>query len=370
MANKVLIAAVSSRPFVKAAVAAGFEVTALDVFADADTQQYAQHVYKVEYANSGFEPSRFEAALDIIDSNAKLNGFLGFAYGSGFEAQPDLLKRIQKRLPLIGNSPEVVASLKYAPDFFALLARLAIPHPEVRFESLENSDGWLCKEAGGSGGTHVLNANSGELLATGHYYQRIKAGIPISMLFAADGQAVKVVGFNQQWIAPIAHKPYRYGGIVGNADLPELIKQGMQKSAQQITQALGLRGLNSLDVIWSDDKFWVLEINPRLSSTLDLYQSPQANLFALHIQAVNGDLSQFPNVPKQSKARNVLYASKDLVIPENFIWPEWTADIPMPLSDIPHEQPICTVLAEADNPKDARELVLTRVATLSQLLFN
>ncbi len=366
MAKKVLIAAVSSRPFVKAAAQAGYEVTAIDVFADADTQRYAKHAYKVEYANSGFEPKHFEAVLDSLD----LTQFEGFAYGSGFEAQPDLLARIQKRLPLIGNAPEVVSGLKYAPEFFALLERLNIPYPEVKFEPLSDSSGWLCKEAGGSGGTHVLNAQAGATLPSGHYYQRVKEGVPISMLFAADGQQIKVVGFNQQWIAPIAHRPYRYGGIVGHADLPDAIKQGMQAAAHKITQAVGLRGMNSLDVIWNQNEFWVLEINPRLSSTLDLYQSPQANIFALHVQAVGGDLSQFPIIPKASKARNVLYAGRDLTIAEHFAWPDWAADIPMPLTCVPHEQPICTVLAEADDPKEARELVLARVATLSHSLFN
>ncbi|MFZ9642453.1 MAG: hypothetical protein ACO29L_03255, partial [Candidatus Methylopumilus sp.] len=213
MANKVLIAAVSSRPFVKAAAQAAYAVTAIDVFADADTQQYASHVYKVEYANSGFEPKQFEAVLDALD----LSDFVGFAYGSGFEAQPDLLSRIAQKLPLIGNTPETVQRLKYAPEFFSLLQRLSIPHPEVCFEALADSTGWLSKEAGGSGGTHVLNAQAGAALLEGHYYQRIKPGLPISMLFAANGAEVKVVGFNQQWIAPVAHRPYRYGGIVGHA---------------------------------------------------------------------------------------------------------------------------------------------------------
>lgn len=366
MAKKVLIAAVSSRPFVKAAAQAGYEVTAIDVFADADTQRYAEHVYKVEYANSGFEPKHFEAVLDSLD----LKQFEGFAYGSGFEAQPDLLERIQKRLPLIGNSPAVIQKLKYAPDFFALLTKLGIPHPEVGFEALDDSEGWLCKEAGGSGGTHVLNAKAGVTLTHGHYYQRIKPGVPVSMLFAADGQQIKVVGFNQQWIAPVTSKPYRYGGIVGHAELPASIKQSMQEAAAEIVRAIGLRGMNSLDVVWNEGEFWVLEINPRLSSTLDLYQSPDANLFNLHKQAIAGDLSHFPVIPAIAKARNVLYAAQDLTIAENFAWPEWTADIPMPLSCIPHEQPICTVLAEAKTAHEARDLVLARVQQLSQLLFN
>jgi predicted ATP-grasp superfamily ATP-dependent carboligase len=366
LTKKVLIAAVSSRPFVKAAAQAGYAVTAIDVFADADTQRYAEHVYKVEYANSGFEPKHFEAVLDLLD----LSQFEGFAYGSGFEAQPDLLARIQKRLPLIGNPPEVIQRLKYAPDFFSLLTDLSIPHPEVGFEALDQPEGWLCKEAGGSGGTHVLKAKSGADLPHGHYYQRIKPGVPVSMLFAADGQGIKVVGFNRQWIAPVVSKPYRYGGIVGHTELPVGIKQAMQETAAKITQAIGLRGMNSLDVVLNKDEFWVLEINPRLSSTLDLYQSPVSNLFDLHRQAVAGDLSHFPAIPQTAKARHVLYATQDLTIPEIFAWPEWTADIPMPLSCIPHEQPICTVLAEAKTAHEARDLVLARVQQLSELLFN
>lgn len=366
MTKKVLIAAVSSRPFVKAAAQAGYAVTAIDVFADADTQRYAEHVYKVEYANSGFEPKHFEAILDALD----LSQFEGFAYGSGFEAQPDLLERIQKRLPLIGNPPEVIQKLKYAPDFFAMLTDLNIPHPEVGFEALDNPEGWLCKEAGGSGGTHVLNAKAGATLPRGHYYQRIKPGVPVSMLFAANGESIKVVGFNEQWIAPVTSKPYRYGGIVGHAELPVHIKQAMQEAAAKIVKTIGLRGMNSLDVVLNKDEFWVLEINPRLSSTLDLYQSPSSNLFNLHRQAIAGDLSQFPVIPQTAKARNVLYATQDLTIPEGFAWPEWTADIPMPLSCIPHEQPICTVLAEAKTANEARDLVLVRVQQLSKLLFN
>lgn len=344
---------------------AGYSVVALDVFADTDTKRAAEHVYKIEYANSGFDANQFETALNQIDTS----DMLGFAYGSGFEAQPDLLERISKRLPLIGNQPEVVRQIKDATHFFDVLDQLAIPHPEVSFKMLANADGWLCKEEGGSGGTHVLDAGANQYLPDGQYYQRVMDGIPVSMLFAANGSEAKVVGFNQQWVAPIAGKPYRYGGIVGNANLPSAIKLALQSTAQKITAAFSLRGLNSLDVIWNDEQFWVLEINPRLSSTLDLYQSKESNLFALHVQAVGGDLSQFPTISSCSRARNVLYAAQDLLIPEDFSWPEWTADIPMPLSCIPHAQPICTVLAEADHAGDAQALVLSRVAELSALLF-
>ena len=69
----------------KAAVSAGYSVVAMDVFADTDTMQAAEQVYKIEYANSGFDALQFEAAFAQID----MQDMVGFAYGSGFEAQPD-----------------------------------------------------------------------------------------------------------------------------------------------------------------------------------------------------------------------------------------------------------------------------------------
>jgi len=338
---------------------------ALDVFADADTQIAAEQVYKIDYANNGFDAKQLEAALDQVDTS----DMQGFAYGSGFEAQPDLLERIAQRLPLIGNTPDVVRKLKDAPSFFEVLDHLAIPHPEVSFISLANADGWICKEEGGSGGGHVLNASANQDLPRGQYYQRVMDGTPISMLFAANGSEVKVIGFNHQWVSPVEGKPYRYGGIVGNANLPLGIKKALQETAEKITATFGLRGLNSLDVIWQDMQFWVLEINPRLSSTLDLYQSRETNLFELHVRAVNGDLSHFPEIPAHSKARNVLYAKQDLVISENLVWPEWTADIPTAQTKISQHQPICTVLADANTASDAQDLVFERVEQLSALLF-
>ncbi len=348
----------------KAAVAAGYSVVAMDVFADTDTMQAAEQVYKIEYANSGFDALQFEAAFAQID----MQDMVGFAYGSGFEAQPDLLARISKSLPLIGNCADTVRKLKDAPSFFKMLDDLLIPHPEVCFSPLENATGWLRKEEGGSGGMHVQAASANQSLPQGQYYQRTIEGSPISMLFAANGEELKVVGFNQQWVAPITGKPYRYGGIVGHANLSAEIKHSLEATALKITRAFNLRGLNSLDVICQDSQYWVLEINPRLSSTLDLYQTEESNLFALHLQAVAGDLSSFPVIPTKSKARNVFYASHDLVIPENLAWPEWVADIPLPLTLIPQHQPVCTILAESDDANASQALVLSRVTILSALL--
>lgn len=352
------------RPFARAAVQAGFEVTALDVFADADTKQAANQVFKIGYANGGFVAEEVLQALDTLN----LTDYVGLVYGSGFETQPNLLESIAERLPLIGNKPIVVRNLKRALQFFTLLDVLGIQHPDVSFRPLDDARGWLQKNAGGSGGMHVMPAEAGVALPKGCYYQKEVQGIPVSALFLADGQQARIVGYNQQWVSAGPGMPYRYGGVVSQADLPPQVKAQLTDYAQKLTSAVGLRGLNSLDGVMVGDDLFVLEINPRLSSTFDLYQSEQANLFDLHVNACLGQTFVWPNLPKKAKARDIFYAPCNLEFDEYINWPEWVADIPVQHSHIAAENPVCTVLAEADSAFDAKELATARSDMLKNII--
>ena len=91
------------------------------------------------------------------------------------------------------------------------------------------------------------------------------------MLFIANGEIAQGLGFNRQLLAPSDRWPYRYGGAVSAYDLPHAAKFSFEVAAQELTQQLGLRGVNSLDAILSIDKLWILELNPRLSATFSLY---------------------------------------------------------------------------------------------------
>lgn len=363
-AKKIIVAAVSARPFVKAAAQAGYEVIAMDVFSDKDTQTAAKKAFKITYANGGFVADELERIL----SQLNLSEIAGFVYGSGFEAQPDLLDRIEARLRLLGNRPSVVRDLKRPAHFFTLLDTLDIQHPEISFQALESAEGWLSKHAGGSGGTHVINAPVGEVPPTGYYYQKAVKGEPVSMLFLADAGNVQVIGFNEQWVAYSSVQPYRYGGIVGHGNLPESVKFKLLDAAKKLTQAVGLRGLNSLDAIMYQDDIWVLEINPRLSSTFDLYQSLSCNLFDLHVKACSDEVLGKISVPSLAKARQVIYAPAALEIPGNQDWPDWVADIPVANSRITANNPVCTVLAEAGNATEARSLVNARTVIMEKMI--
>ena len=370
MAKKqIIVAAISSRAYVQAAVHAGFEVIAIDAFADVDTQKYAEQVLQVSVNNGQFETDAFLKVLQKID----LKKYSGLCYGAGFEQQSNFLIEIAKLVPIIGNAPHTVHSCKNPQLLAEFCNANNMATPTIAFSRPTNTLGWLQKQIGGSGGAHIKPVLPLEI-PVNHcvYYQKIQAGIPYSCLFLADEKNVQVIGFNEQWCHASEVLPYLFGGAVSHADLSENVKATITEFIAKATLYFGFKGMNSCDFLLHENKVYVLEINPRLSASLQLYSAKKGDLFTAHVQACLGELKDWPTVEKQAKAMHVIYANKvahapaemPLKVPADMDWPDWVCDIPQPNSDIAAGAPICTVLANARSAKLARKKLMQRVALL------
>ncbi len=374
MTETIVIAAISSRTYVQAAVGAGYKVIALDAFADVDTKALACKVIQIDIKDGQFDARQVLSALDKLKQHqAILNNCVGFAYGAGFEAQPDLLNKIALILPIIGNNADVIAQCKQPQSFFALCEQLAMPYPKTLVQKPSNTLGWLQKTVGASGGEHIktllpLNLkplNSLDFPLTQNvYYQQKQAGMPVSCLFLADGRKALILGFNEQWCSPTLLSPYRFGGAVSQVNLPEIVQHQLLAFVAAITEKLALKGLNSCDCIVQDDDVYMLEINPRLSASVGLYAAKRGNLFASHVAAFLGPLTDWPVVDQQSRAMQIIYANQVAKVPLDMDWPEYVCDIPQTNSVIPKGMPICSVTAEARTAKLAKQKVLDRAASL------
>lgn len=350
----------------QAAVDAGFEVIALDAFADVDTQKLAKKVIQVEVNHGQFNAQQLLQALNQLELSED-NGSLykGFAYGAGFEAQPELLKQIALILPVIGNRAEVIQHCKRPREFFALCEMFNMPYPETVFEKPVNTLGWLQKNIGASGGEHIKSVLPVKIgSSTQAYYQKIQPGTPISCLFLANGKDALILGFNEQWCSSTTLSPYRFGGAVSHAELNEGVKDKFAAFIQSVTQKLRLIGINSCDCIVHGDEIFVLEINPRLSASLSLYKAKRGDLFEAHVAACLGKLDNWPVVDQQSRAMQIVYAEQNAKVPAQMDWPEWVCDIPQANSVITAGAPMCSVMAEARTAKLAKQKVLERAASL------
>jgi predicted ATP-grasp superfamily ATP-dependent carboligase len=351
------VIAACARPFVAAAARAGYRSAAFDIFNDVETRRSSLCSSPVAYRDGGFDAEDLWRKLcDLCPEGTPV------VYGSGLENKPQLIARIAGRFRLLGNTASCVGRLKDPVCFFGLLDLLGIPYPETRFEPPADSGRWLVKQAGGSGGMHV-RPYSGE--ARG-YYQRLVDGLPVSLLFLAHEEAIEIVGYNEQWTAPAPGSPFRYGGAVGNAALPQGAKDAMAEAASKLAAATGLRGLNSMDFMLDGDKVFALEVNPRLSASFDLYPIP--DLLQRHIRSCQGVASAPMPTSAGSKAHLIYFAPQEIVVGEGREWPDWVVDLPAAGQRCFAEQPLCSVLAEASDAAAAKALAFARARQLDAQL--
>lgn len=356
-----LLVAQSARMLAQSAARVGHRACAIDGFGDADTRRHAAHCLALAAGPQGFDGAELLQAADRL---APPGGDCGLVYGSGIDTRPELVEKLARGRKLFGNSPATLRRANNPREFFRLLDRLAIPYPATRFAPPACLDGWLVKPGCGEGGKGVGFAAKNRPAPADAYYQRHIPGEALSVLFIADGQEARVIGCNTQWTA--SHdlgQPFLFAGAVNRAELDAAQRASLADHAGKLTAALGLVGLNSLDFMVEAGICRVLELNPRPSATMALYDEDfDAGLLAAHVAACRGRL---PTVrPGPARALRIVYAPQPLTIRGGFRWPVACADIPHPGTAINTGEPLCSLLAQGGDRDAVEALLKTQEAEL------
>jgi methenyltetrahydromethanopterin cyclohydrolase len=328
-----LIIATSGRMLAQAAKREGFKVLVIDCFADLDTFNYAEKVIRVD----SLSIENLKLALK------KLNNFqiAGVVYGSGFENHVESLVFLEKQFVLAGNSAAVFERVQNKRDFFSALDDLKISYPKTCFSPpfLKGGGGdlWLTKPLTGQGGVGINSQK------TGIYWQQFCEGKSGSVLFLNS----EIVGFNTQW----THGDFLFSGISNHSDLSDFQKKQLALWVKKLVSHFNLCGLNSLDFIHNENEIFVLEINPRPSASMQLYDLP---FFSMQ------SFGREPPPPPPSKggsccAYQIIYAPRSLIIPKHFNWSENCHDLPQNGVIIRKNSPICSMIARGMQPEAALE---------------
>ena len=358
-AEPFLVVAVTGRALAESAARGGRSTVVLDLFADRDTRVAARASRAVASAGAlRFDRRALAAAATEL---APADRSAGLVYGSGFEGRPELLEQLATGRRIFGNRPERLSAVRNPRRFFALLDRFDIPYPEVSFTVPSVSTGWLVKHPAGAGGTQVRLAGRRQP-RTGAYFQRLIPGRSLSALFLADGRRACVLGFNEQWACPVRPgRPFLYGGAVAGLTLPSVLRGNILDRLDDLVAATGLIGLNGLDFLLVEDHWFVLEINPRPTATVELYDPDWPDgLFAAHLEACGHQLPNRVAPLQASRAHEIVHARTLGEIPESFEFPAWCHDIPMPGTVLRPGEPICTVRVDAASPEEAASLARAR----------
>lgn len=353
-----LIVATSGRALAQCAARSGFSSVVLDCFADADTRATAKTVRRAaDSSGIRFDTERLLSTAEQFAPPVETDAMI---YGAGFESDPALLERFAQRYRVCGNPPDVIRQVKHPETVHRLLDLVGLPYPETRLDPPENPDGWLVKRIGSAGGQDVQPCEARPFEPDCDYVQRAMPGTVCSALFLADKRRAQIIGFSEALpTGNGAGLPFAYGGAVSQAAVPPGIRIELSSKLDKLVPLAGLVGLNGIDFVVDRDSFWVLELNPRPTATLELYDPDVADgLLRAHVSTCLGEPVSLEQHWSPVRAHAIVFAQSEFRVPPDWLPESCCADIPCPEVLVPAGMPICSVRAVGKSHAD----VLSRLS--------
>lgn len=369
--NSLLVVGASARAAAVSIERAGLKPCAADMFCDSDLTTLCQCVRLSPYPHA--------AERHMSDFQADAWMFVG-----GLENQPDLVGTLAERMPLLGNSCEVLNNIRDPWRVARVLREHGISVPRILPPGHRPKTGdWICKPLRSCGGKRVFSWNSDTEGGTSKrtvaldddservFQQRI-IGRTVGAVFVADAVNSQLVGVTEQltgteWLGADGHI---YSGSIG----PLLMGGSMQRQLGDIgaalTSAFRLRGIFGVDAIWDGADIWPIEVNPRYTASVEvLERALDISIVRAHVQGCQYKLPSLkvPRRPRYVSGKAILYAQHDVLISSRLLdlieainsdgASSSIADIPHGGQRIAKGHPVVTLLADAaDCPGVVRRL--------------
>jgi len=373
MAPRVLMAGVSTRALAESAARAGYRVLAVDGFGDLDLRRVAE-VRLARDTRGRFSP----AAAIHAAQGARADGVV---YVASFENHPRAVRAFAVGRALWGNPPGVLEQVRDPLLLAATLARLGLAAPAVRAAAPRSLRGsWLAKPRASGGGAGVVVWRPGQRAPRDGYFQERIAGVPGSIVFAADGRHVVPLGLSRLLSGERAFGAagFRYAGNIlvrrGDAAFTDDDRLCVRAIAlaEAITRAFGLVGVNGIDFIARRGTPYPIEVNPRYTAAMELVERAYGlSIFDIHARACAGglpvfDLAAARQAPHPTIGKAILYARADIVFRDTRAWLEDDSvrDISAPGQRCRRGQPICTIFAAGRDAVECRAALGRRAAAL------
>ena len=343
----VLIVARSGRALAQAARAAGHLPLVVDLFGDVDTHALAHSVAQVAATVDGHFVA--DALLATLNRIFAQYGRLPLVCGSGFEQAPALLATIAGRYAIGNSLATAYTRLLDPPALWRRLQGRGLNIPTTQWRRPVRSAGWLAKRAGASGGAHV-RALAGPL-PMGDYVQRRISGRSVSALLLSNGHQTRLCGIAEHLCWHPAADHWRYEGARSLVPIPRAVAAAARAAGHAVAAELKLCGGFGLDfILRADGTLMLVDINPRLPATLDLYPD-RGPIFASHLRAcATRKLLYSSSRCDSCHGHLLLYTEGPWEVPATLRWPAGVADRPRAGTILACGEPLCTLLAIDTTP--------------------
>lgn len=371
--HPLLLIGPSTRAMAYSAKRAGYDPICLDLFADTDLQAIApvEVVPLNEYPHG------------LIERLRKYPKHIPVVYTGGLENHPQVYLALQQQRPVWGYlhpDPQHGNSIRN-PEYLDQLARTKAIHRPRHVRSCHDNSRWLIKPRAGAGGRGIRFWD-GETIPATHFLEEFIDGISLSASYLHIGSTPRCDGVTEQLIGTAfvhAPSPFSYAGSIGpsrfldNQLLDEFDRIGMAL----VEADHCLMGLFGADFILHDGKLYLIEVNPRYTSSIEVLELQSGCLPKLGFHALAFDGEYFSPERKPTGVilgKAIYFAPKRCVFPSTGPWPTvfhndvWAipdyADIPTADTIIEPGHPVLTLFAQG---ADASE-VMHRLQEKAQIM--
>ena len=407
-AGQLIILGASVRALAESAVRDGWAVHAADLFCDLDLQAIATTAVPVAHGTAD-AATRYPWSL-----LAAAEGFppsIAWCYTGAVENHPDLIDAIARVRPLAGNPGDLVRRLRDPAQLAAAARTAGLSFPETMSspDRIPLDGTWLVKPLAGAGGrgigrwTRAVAADHAADRANAphhqHIWQRFMPGTPLSASFCFAEGSTRLLGVSRQLIGePWCHAgPFAWCGAValhttnGQPPVDDRLVEQLERLGGILAERFQPVGLVGVDlVVDADGSVTVIEVNPRPTASMELFERSAAGSIAgSHLAAcgyatpARSRREQPPPQPASTWAKAVLFAAVPTPVSQPLIecltretspwtqadggWPS-LADIPRPGQVIAAGAPAVTIFAAASTTDDALASLHDRVARIDTLL--
>lgn len=378
---RILIVGLSTRAIAESAVRGNHSVVTLDFFGDLDQRALVENYALARDFDLSF------SAQALLKTSRHLD-FEAAVYISNLENHPTVVAELARRARLIGNSPDVLRRVRDWRILREFCHQHEIPFPATRLpdEQAETDPSihWLRKPIRSGGGHGITFWRDSRTVGNGFLLQEYLPGADCSASFVANGHDCVVIGLTEQLIgrSEFGGRGFHYGGNVlpleaaRDPDAGRAILDHVQEIATLVTREFKLVGVNGIDFVLSNDRLYLIEVNPRYAASMELVERAyDLPVFELHVQAVQH--SGLPDFDLATRlvdgpfhAKVILYAERDCSAPDTQPWLErGIRDVPHPGEALDRGGPICTILACDATRHACFSRVLTQMEVLKGEIY-
>ncbi|MFN8710769.1 MAG: ATP-grasp domain-containing protein, partial [Planctomyces sp.] len=269
---------------------------------------------------------RIQSPEDLENAISTVPASVPLVWCGGFENSIDIIERIRRHRPVFGaaassvqlaRNPRVLSDWchsayirfpqTYCFDDFRDDERTPgrivtadgskeTAEPNLSTDSIPHQ--WLLKSSKSAGGLGVSRWESSvsEFLQTrrqDQYLQQQIHGQPFSAVFCTDHDGTVLLGCSlllSGWECAGA-PPFHYSGNYGPISLPNEAAQKVIHAGRMIAERSGLRGVFGIDFVLQDTVPWLIEVNPRLTASHELFDRAYGGCLLLdHLRCFTAEI--------------------------------------------------------------------------------